>query len=382
MSERGAIGDYEAIVCGAGAAGLASAAALQQKGVSSLILERSGQVGSSWRGRYDTLRLNTLGWMSTQRGYHVGRRARHFPSRDEWVDYLERYARHHRLRIEFRTDVQRIEREDGGWRVDTSQGARGARFMVVSTGYDHEPTMPDWPGRENFSGELIHAAEYRNAAPYRGRDVLVVGANVTGSEVAFFVADGGAARVRVAVRTPPNILRRCRFGLPLNPTAVLLEHLPAAIGDRLTGLSQRLMFGDLAAYGLPRPPMGVVSTNRKRRQGPAIDDGFVDAVKKGRVEIVAAVEAFDGADVLLADGSRLQPDAVIAATGYRRGLEPLLGHLGVLDSAGHPQHIRGEMHPNAPGLYFVGYVTPLYGQLRGIRLEARRMARAVAEQRN
>jgi putative flavoprotein involved in K+ transport len=319
VTERGARGDYEAIVCGAGAAGLASAAALQERGVSSLVLERSGQVGSSWRGRYDTLRLNTLGWMSTQPGYHVGRRARHFPSRDEWVDYLERYARHHRVQIEFRTDVRRIEREDGGWRIDTSHRPRGARFVVVSTGYDHERTMPDWPGQETFSGELIHAAEYRNAAPYRGRDVLVVGANVTGSEVAFFLAEGGAARVRVAVRTPPNILRRCRFGLPLNPAAVILEHLPAAIGDRLTGLSQRLTFGDLAGYGLPRPPMGVVSTNRKRRQGPAIDDGFVDAVKKGRVEIVAAVEAFEGADVVLADASRIQPDAVIAATGSPEG---------------------------------------------------------------
>jgi putative flavoprotein involved in K+ transport len=381
VNERGASGDHEAIVCGAGAAGLASAAALQQRGVSSLVLERSAQVGSSWRRRYDTLRLNTLGWMSTQPGYHVGRRARHFPSRDEWVDYLERYARHHRLQIEFRTDVQRIDRGDGGWRIETSQGSRGARFVVVSTGYDHEPTMPAWPGRETFSGELIHAADYRNAAPYRGRDVLVVGANVTGSEVAFFLAEGGAARVWVAVRTPPNILRRCRFGVPLNPTAVILEHLPAAIGDRLAGLSQRLTFGDLAAYGLPRPPMGVVSTNRKRRQGPAIDDGFVDAVKEGRVEIVAAVEAFEGADVVLADASLIRPDAVIAATGYARGLEALVGHLEVLDAAGHPQHIRAEPHPGAPGLYFVGYVTPLYGQLRGIRLEARRMAQAVAREK-
>jgi putative flavoprotein involved in K+ transport len=377
---RGAF-DHEAVVCGAGAAGLSSAAALKQRGVSSVVLERSDHVGSSWRARYDTLRLNTLGWMSTQPGYHIGRRVRHFPSRDEWVDYLERYARHHGLQIAFRTEARRIEREDRGWSVDTSRGPLRSRFVVVATGYDRDPTMPHWPGRESFSGELIHASEYRNAAPYRGRDVLVVGPNVTGSEVAYFLAEGGAARVRVAVRTPPNILRRCRFGLPLNPTAPILEHLPAAVGDRLAGLSQRLMFGDLSRYGLPRPPMGVVSTNRKRRQGPAIDDGFVDAVKTGRVEIVAGVEAFDGADVVLADDSRIQPDAVIAATGYSRGLEPLVGHLAVLDSAGYPQRIRGEAHPDAPGLYFVGYVTPLYGQLRGIRLEAKRLARAVAKEK-
>jgi len=317
--------------------------------------------------------------MSTLPGYHVGRRARHFPSRDEWVEYLERYARHHSLRIAFGTEAQRVERDQGKWRIETSRGPLSAEVVVIATGYDHDPATPDWPGREGFTGDLIHSADYRNAAPYRGRDILVVGPNVTGSELAFFLADGGARRVRVALRTPPNILRRCRFGVPLNPTAVALEHLPAAIGDRLAALSQRLMFGDLSEYGLPRPPLGVVSTNRKRRQGPVIDDGFVEAVKEGRVEVVAGVEGFDGADVLLADGNRIQPDAVIAATGYRRGLEPLVGHLGILDSAGCPERVGGDAHPDAPGLYLVGYVTPLYGQLRGIRVEAKRIARNVAK---
>jgi putative flavoprotein involved in K+ transport len=256
-----------------------------------------------------------------------------------------------------------------------------APFVVVAAGYDHDPVIPDWPGRESFSGELIHAAQYRNADPYRGRDVLVVGPNVTGSEVAFYLADGGAARVRVAMRTPPNIFRRCRAGVPLNPTALILDRLPAAVGDRLAAIAQRLTFGDLSPYGLPRSPMGLVSTNRKRRQGPAIDDGFVDAVKEGRVEIVPGVEAFDDADVILSDGSRIQPDAVIAATGYSRGLEPLVRHLGVLESDGHPQLLGAKAHPRAPGLHFVGYATPLYGQLRRARLDAKQTARVIARSR-
>jgi putative flavoprotein involved in K+ transport len=370
--------DHQVVVCGAGAAGLASAAMLEKRGIPTLVLERSAGVGSSWRSRYDTLRLNTLGWMSTLPGYHVGRRPRHFPSRDKWVAYLERYVRHHRLRIQFETEVRRTDRDDGRWRIETSRGPAGSRFVVVATGYDHDPVLPDWPGLDTFTGELIHSSQYRNAAPYRGRDVLVVGPNVTGSEIAFYLAQGGAARVRVATRTPPNILRRCRVGVPLNPSAVLLNRLPAAIGDRIAGVAQRLTFGDLSSYGLPRSPMGLVSTNRKRRQGPAIDDGFVDAVKEGQVEIVAAVEDLQGADVVLADDSRVQPDAVIAATGYRRGLEALAGHLDVLGPDGNPRLMGAKTHPNAPGLHFVGYVTPLYGQLRGIRIEAKRTARAVA----
>jgi putative flavoprotein involved in K+ transport len=369
--------DYDAVVCGGGAAGLSSAAMLERAGIRSLILERTDRVGSSWRGRYDRLRLNTLGWMSRQPGYHPGGRARHFHTRDEWVAYLERYADHHGLRVEVDTEAQRIDRDDGRWRIETSRGALTSPLVVVATGYDRVPAVPDWPGRDTYTGELIHSSEFRNCNPYRGRDVLVVGPNVTGSEISFFLSEEGAARVRVAVRTPPTILRRCRFGLPLNPAAVALQRLPAAFGDRAAALSQRITFGDLSPYGLPRPEMGLVSTNRVRHQGPVIDDGFVNAVKQGDIEIVAAVEAFDRDDVILADDKRIRPDAVIAATGYKRGLELLVGHLGVLDDGGLPRFRGPDTDPAAPGLHFAGFETPVYGQLRGIRIEARRLARAV-----
>ena len=310
-------------------------------------------------------------------GYHVGRRLRRFPTRDQWVSYLERYAEHFQLQLRFGQEVRRIDRASGHWRVDTSEGSFSAHLVVIATGYDRVPVIPDWPGREEFTGQLIHSSEYRDASSFQGRDVLVVGPNVTGSELAFFLARDGAARVRVAVRTPPTILRRCRFGVPLNPSALILHRLPAAVGDRAAALSQRTTFGDLSEYGLPRPEMGLVSTNRKLHRGPAIDDGFVEAVKEGKVEIVAAVEGFEGPKVILSDGDRITPEVVIAATGYQRGLEELVAHLGVLDEDGMPRFVGPDTHPSAPHLHFVGYRTPLYGQLRGIRLEAKQLARAV-----
>ncbi|MGH3029332.1 MAG: hypothetical protein ACRDNE_00920 [Gaiellaceae bacterium] len=86
-------------------------------GVDPGIFQRSDQIAASWRSRYDGLRLDTLGWMSTQPGCHVGRRLRHFPSREEWIGYLERYARHHTPRIQLQTEVERIDLADGHWRV-------------------------------------------------------------------------------------------------------------------------------------------------------------------------------------------------------------------------------------------------------------------------
>ena len=111
------------------------------------------------------------------------------------------------------------------------------------------------------------------------------------------------------------------------------------------------------------------------------DSGFVRLLKSGQIKIVPAVAGFDGSDVLLADGTRIQPDAVIAATGYRRGLEGLVGHLGVLDENGIPLVSGGTQHPSAPGLFFNGFRTNLSGQLRLMRPDARAIAKAAQKQR-
>ena len=368
----------DVVVCGAGAAGLAAGAALRRSGADVVILERSDRVAASWRKRYPALRLNTAGWMSTQPGFRATRRRYgEFPSRDQWIQYLEDYAAHHGLDIRHRTEVERVDRSDGVWEVQTSTGIIEAQAVVVATGHDHEPYLPDWPGRESFAGELIHASEYVEPTPYRGKDVLVVGPGVTGSEVAHHLLEGGAGRVRVAVRTPPHFYRRKLLGVPTQIIAAPLHHLPVRMADAMAWSTERLVFGDLAPYGLPRPPVGVATQLKELHQAPACDDGFVAAVKAGRISLVPAVEGFDGRDILLGDGTRAQADVVIAATGYRRGLAPLVGHLGVLDERGTPLASGGKQHPNAPGLYFTGYRTELSGQLRLMRFDARSIAKAV-----
>jgi putative flavoprotein involved in K+ transport len=369
----------DAIVCGSGPAGLAAAATLRRAGVDTLVLERADHVAASWRLRYAALRLNTTGWMSTLPGYRATRRRYgEFPSRDEWIRYLEEYSAHHQLDVRFGMEVQRIERHDGAWQVHTNGGVLPARAVVVATGYDHDPYMPDWPGAESFSGELIHSCAYTDPAPYRGRDMLVVGPGVSGSEIAHLLVKGGASRVRVACRTPPHIVRRKWLGVTINIPGIVLHHLPVRVADEIAWRGRHLAIGDLSRYGLPRPPLGLASQTAKTQQAPAYDDGFVASVKAGRIEIVAAVEGFDGADVLLADGSRVQPDAVIAATGYTRGLAPLVGHLGVLDERGWPLVHGGRQHSDAPDLFFTGYRSELSGQLRLMRFDARTIGRAAA----
>jgi putative flavoprotein involved in K+ transport len=244
---------------------------------------------------------------------------------------------------------------------------------------DAIPSTPSWPGQERFEGGLIHAADFKNAAPFVGLDVLVVGCGNSGSEIAALLADGGATRVRVAIRTPPNMFPRFALGLPLYPAAVVLEKLPTRVADGAGRLTQRLFYGDLSEFGLSLPELGAKSTVYRRGIGPTIEDRFVEAVKSDRIQIVSTVERFDGKDVLLADGSRIRPDAVIAATGYRTNLESLVGHLVELDAIDRPVVNRDQSAPGAPGLFFSGYWSGVCGPLRRMRREARQIAKAAAQ---
>ncbi|MFG2927792.1 flavin-containing monooxygenase [Streptomyces achromogenes] len=373
--------DPPVYVIGAGPGGLAVAQALRERGVRAVVLEKSDRVGASWRGHYDRLRLHTTRRLSALPGLPMPRRFGRWVSRDNVVRYLEKYAEHHRLEIVTGVEVHRVERTaDGtGWLLRASGGRElTGSAVVVATGFNHTPRLPDWPGGTEFGGELLHAARYRNAAPYRGRDVLVVGVGNTGAEIAVDLVEGGAARVRLAVRTPPHILRRSTLGWPAQYTGVLVRRLPVWLVDRLAGPVGRLSTPDLSAHGLPRPDTGLYS---RVKQGaiPVQDVGLVRAVRTGGVEVVAAVEAFDGDTVVLADGSRITPDAVIAATGYVRALEGLVGHLGVLDGRGRPVVHGGRTSPKAPGLYFTGFTNPISGMLRELAIDAERIARAAGK---
>ncbi len=367
-----------ALIIGAGLSGLACAEALARRNIPVTILEARDRVAVPWRERHPALRLNIHRHFVSLPGMPAPDGDGTFLRRDTVVDYLERYARSIDVPIRCGTEVRSVNRDETGWTVRTSAGEYRARHLVFATGRDRLPWIPDWPGRESFAGRIVHAADFGEPSSYDGKRVLVVGAGNSGVDVLNHLARHRPAEMVVSVRHGPAVVPARVFGFPLHRLARLFAAMPTFLLDPAFRLTERLFLGNLARHGLPSHPDG--GGTRLLRDGVAfaIDDGFVAALKAGRARVVPEVTGFAGKHVVCGDGESCAADVVIAATGYRTGLEPLVGALDVLDPHGRPKHPMGEEDPANPGLWFTGYRAVFTGYFDAARVAAERIGNAIA----
>jgi cation diffusion facilitator CzcD-associated flavoprotein CzcO len=375
---------HAVVVVGAGPAGLGAAARLRRAGFDPVVLERAEQLAAAWRTRYDSFRLHTVRWLSALPGIPIPAQYGAWVTRDDFVAYLDSYARRFGIEPRFGIELMSLTRwaDDGPatrWCLGTSAGPIAASTVVLATGACNRPIVPSWPGRSGFVPPLVHSCEYRNCERYRGGYVLVVGSGNSATEIATDLATASDVRVDLAVRTPPSIVRRDTRGIPTQLVGIALRHAPAFVVDPLAVALRRLTIGDLSGYGLPAPAKPY-SQFLATGTLPVLDHGFIAAVRAGRIGVLRGVSTLDGAEVVHDDGTRSRPDAVIAATGYQAGLEPILGPLALLDDRGLPTvSARGVTDPvvDAPGLFTVGISIQLSGLLREIAADSRRLVGAM-----
>ena len=251
--------DEHVVIVGAGPAGLAAAWAIRRACHDPLVVEQADAVAASWRGRHDHLRLNTHRAFSHQPGARIPRRCGPYPARDDYAAYLQEYSAGMRLRLG--TRVHRIDRTDEGWVLALDRGSLTAAHVVIATGSDAEPVLPDWPGLDSFGGTVIHAGQFRNVAEMAGRDVLVVGPGNSGVDLLGYLAASDAG-LAVAV----GALGHDRHAAPARRRAVAPgQPRAAAPAGALAGRHGPRR----AAAGVRRPQPVRLSAARARSLHPA-----------------------------------------------------------------------------------------------------------------
>ena len=365
----------DAIIIGAGPAGLACAVTMRAAGLDVTVLEKADSVGAVWRRHYDRLHLHTDRNHSGLPGMAMPPIFPAYPSRAQMVEYLESYAARFEIKPVFNTTVSRVQRDGGLWYAEFAQDSVAAPVVVVATGIAGAPYRPSWPGLDAYGGEVLHSSQYRNPAPYAGRRVLVVGFGNSGGEIALDLADAGVD-VALAVRSPVQILPRDLLGFPILSWAILYRRLPARLVDAVNAPVLRLAVGNFEKLGLRRAAKGPRRMVEEDARVPLIDIGTLARIRDGSIKVRGGIDRFAADGVVFTDGMAETFDAVIFATGFRPDLRRLIPDVeGVFDQHGMPL-VTGRA-TDAPGLYFCGQITVPTGQLREIGIEAQRIAASV-----
>ncbi len=370
-----------AIVIGAGAAGLAAAHALLKAGVQAMVLEKEARLAEPWHGRHEQLHLNTHRDLSTLPGVSFPAGTLAFPHRSAVIRHLSEFSAKHRLPVEFSVLVDEIAFEGDHWLVRASDGPRLARHVIIATGRDRLPFVPAWKGIETFAGQIIHSAQFGDANDYTGKKVLVVGAGNSGFDTLNHLARVDTAQIWLSARHGPALLPRRIGQIAVHRFSPILARLPFRLADAVIAATQRLVFGNLASFGLPPAPSGGASRLASDYTAIAADDGAVDAIKAGRIIVLPTVREFTRDAVVFSNDATIEPDIVIAATGYRTGLETMVGKLGVLDEKGVPLFNGADADPRLPGLWFTGMRPSIRGCFANARIQAQAIAAKIAQQR-
>lgn len=384
---------YDVTVIGAGPAGLSAAYELTKAGLTPLVLERTSAVGDVWRNHYDGLRLNTGRFFSALPGSKFPRSVGAWPSRDEVVHLLETFPVRGGFTVQTGIEIKKVgyDRDRDIWLIISSDGRQfESRAVVMAIGTCRIPVIPEWEGRETFPGEIVHSSKFKRAQDYAGKHVLVIGSGNSAAEIASRLTEY-ASSVTMSVRTPPHFLPKSICGIPFVGLGIWLSHLPNNLIDILLGFLQRRTTGDLTAYGLPLPTMSLTRQYAISNVVPILYGPFADDVRAGRIKIVGPIQKISGRAVHILNTvgvaqdsnntvTTLEPDIIVAGTGFRTGIPELVQIPGIADEKGRPKISGDQEFEEAPRLYFIGQVNPLSGQLREIRLEADRIARKIKKQ--
>jgi dimethylaniline monooxygenase (N-oxide forming) len=358
-------------IVGAGSSGIAAAQVLHARGIDFDCFEVGSEVGGNWRydndngmsSAYRSLHINTSREQMGFRTFPMPGDVPPYPGHRQIAAYFDSYVDHFgfRDRIRFRTEVVKVEPVFRGFEV-TLRGreersepeTRTYEQVVVANGHHWDPRWPEpsFPGAETFPGEQLHAHYYRTPEVLVGKRVLVVGIGNSACDIAV-ESSRVAEETYLSMRRGAHILPKFMFGVPTDHlTDSPLARGPLRVQQLGMAAMLRLTQGRVTDYGLPRPDHSVLHAH------PTVSADLLSRLGHGALTVLPRIDRFEGSKVFLADGRVVEVDTVVYCTGYKISF-PFLSERVLPDRDNHVDLYRRVVHPDHPGLYFVGLVQPL-----------------------
>lgn len=365
------------LIVGASISGLACAASLQRQGIEYLIIEKHKQVGTPWRNHYDRLHLHTNKRNSQLPYKKFDSSIPRYPSRQQVIGYLEDYQRTFNIQPVFDTQASAIKKEGDHWLTQTNNGLFRSKYLIMATGPFGKPLPVQFKGIETFTGKVCHSSEYKTGATFTGQKVLVVGFGNSACEIAIDLVEQGATPF-MAVRSAVNVVPRDVFGLPSLELSIH-NILPPRIADIVNAPLIKLVVGDITKLGLRKNPYGPLEQIERYGKAPVLDIGTIKMIRNGRIKILGDINFIENNLVHFQDGTMQSFDAIVACIGYSPGEIEIVAvdksRFEDLRVSASRQKYFGK-----DGLYFCGYWVSPKGQIREIALDAKKIARAIAQQ--
>ena len=375
-----------AAVVGAGSSGLVAARHLRDAGFAVTVYERDEDLGGNWNyGRPSARVYASTHTISSKPGteypdYPMPAELPDYPHHSQILRYLRDYAEHFDLLplIRFGVAVERIDpladgRHDTAWRVRAGQAVTDHDVVVIANGHNWDPKYPEYPG--TYTGELLHSAEYRTPDVFDGRRVLVVGGGNTGCDIVVEAALR-AAHAWHSTRRGYWYMPKYMLGKPTDQVgdALLRLKAPLWLRRRTATLMHRILVGPPFRTGLPRPDHRLLETH------PIVNSLLPYYVRHGAITPKPDVERFEARSVFFRDGTSLEVDVVVFATGYNITF-PFIDHRHLNWQDGRPRLHLNVFHPGYDTLFVAGLIQPDSGQFGLVHWQMLAAARYAAARR-
>lgn len=352
-------------VIGAGPCGLTIAKNLLQQNLTHfVVLEKNAQVGGNWvfeeqnpqSGVYETTHTISSKRLSEFEDFPMPHDYPEYPSHRQILEYFNLYADNFALRpfIQLNTCVTKVIKiERARWQVTYSNAVgehtRVFDYLFVANGHHWDPVMPIYPGE--FNGTILHAHQYKRAAPFKDQRVLVVGAGNSACDIAVEIARI-SKKTCISIRNGQHIFPKFIFGQPADILFSRIKWMPSWCKQKLAQIVLRLLQGQYTKYQLPRPKTTPLNKH------PTINSELLYFIRHGKIFPRQGIAHLNGSEVHFVNGQKESFDTLIFATGYKISFPFFDKRLINFDGKTTLPLYLKMIHPDLDNLFFIGLFQP------------------------